>query len=1082
MKCSRCKSELPEASKFCTACGAMLQTRCPSCQQPNLINALFCGHCGIKLDTKSTDASAIAGRRQAERRQLTVLFCDIVDSTVLANRLDPEDLRELIGDYQDQVASAVAGMRGYVARFVGDGVVAYFGWPNADETHAESAVRAGVSILDAIRGLRVEVRIGIATGLVVVGDLVGSGARDEGEAVGATLSLAARLQALAMPGTIVVSNSTHNYLGRIFDFEALGKSELKGFEGQQQVWRIQGEPRLASRSEAIYGNLLVPLIGRNEEVDLLLRRWRQARSGEARVVLISGEAGIGKSRLIAELEQRLSGERHLNLRYFCSPHHQEIAFYPIISRWQYEAGFARGDTPTDRLAKIETALSFEGSTREDRALFGELLSVAVDNAYPMLDFSQGLKKKKQLDAISRRIVSLMRPGPTLILFEDLNWADPSTLELLDILVDRLPRETLLLMSFRSEFTAPWIGRAGVSLLALSRLDRAQSAELAEQVAFKHLLPSPLLDRIVAQTDGVPLFIEELTRAVLDSPIHSENPALSVPESLQASLLARLDRIPKAKQVARVGAVIGLEFSHALLTVVARLSEAELTQGLNELVGAGLAVRRGFPPDATYSFKHILVQETVYDSLLRSRRAEIHGAVVAAVEADPTLAAIEPGSLGAHCIQAGFLSKAASYYRIAGEGPTTVETRSQLENGLAATRALSDTGERRQLEGELSLALGRILMNTHGPANSEACEVFARASQVGRGSDSPDISARALFALGNLTMNRGDLDAARSFGQELLVLGEARAEPRFTIAARVRLGALAYFRGQFVLARDYLSEALAQTEDGERVLLDVVVSSAPNVTAGAHLAGTLACLGYPHTAKAQAERTIEAARRRNSASTMFALSVLIRTFLAIGDDAHCRRIAEELVATAEDLGFPYFRTFGNCYLGWLKAKEGKVEDGLRLLDESLSSFRELEIEVQGTWTRCLLSDALSWADRKPEALAVINDGLALSARTGVAWYDAELHRRRGELLFAGANVEPLAAEAALRNAVELARVQSAKVFELRAAVSLSRYLCTQNRKAEAQNSLSPIFGWFTEGTDMPLLREAKTVLDDISTST
>jgi tetratricopeptide (TPR) repeat protein len=354
-------------------------------------------------------------------------------------------------------------------------------------------------------------------------------------------------------------------------------------------------------------------------------------------------------------------------------------------------------------------------------------------------------------------------------------------------------------------------------------------------------------------------------------------------------------------------------------------------------------------------------------------------------------------LGAHCIQAGFLGKAASYYRIAGEGPTTVETKSQLESGLAVARNLPDTGERRRLEGELSLALGRMQMNTHGPANPEAREIFARASNIGRESDDPDVSARALFALGNITMNCGDFGAAQSFGEELLVLGQVRTEPRFTIAARARLGALAYFRGQFELAHDYLSKALTQYEDGERILLEVVVSSAPNVTAGAHLAGTLACLGYPNRAKAQAERTIETARRLNSASTMFALSVVIRAFLAIGDDVHCRRIAEELVATAERLGFPYFRTFSNCYLGWFKAKGGEVQDGLKLLDDSLSSFRDLKIEVQGTWTRGLLSDALALADRKSEALAVIDDGLTLSARTGVAWYDAELHRRKGEIL-------------------------------------------------------------------------------------
>ena len=462
--------------------------------------------------------------------------------------------------------------------------------------------------------------------------------------------------------------------------------------------------------------------------------------------------------------------------------------------------------------------------------------------------------------------------------------------LLDTLIDRLAHlNALLLVSFRPEFAAPWVGRAGVSLLALSRLDHRQSTALAVQVALKRDLPASLLDRIAVQTDGVPLFIEELTKAVLDSAMQPENTVLSVPDTLQASLMARLDRIPTAKQVARVGAVIGVEFSHALLAMVSQLPETELTQGLDALVKAGLTIRRGSPPDATYSFKHVLVQEAVYDSLLRSRRAEIHGAVVAAVEVEPSLAAIEPGLLGAHCVQAGLITKAASYYRTAGERSATAETRAQLERGLQVAANLPEGADRRRLEAELLLALGRILMNTRGPANSEATEVLTRAAAIGRELDDPDVLARALFALGNITMNRGDFRSAQSFGEDLLVLGQVSREPRLMVAARARLGALSYFRGQFAIARDYLSEALELCENGERALLDVAISSAPNVTAGAHLAATFACLGYPSRAIAQAKQTIDAARQLVSSSLLFALAVVARALLTIGDDARCREI-------------------------------------------------------------------------------------------------------------------------------------------------------------------------------------------------
>ena len=377
MNCAKCGSDVREGNSFCTACGAPLQIQCPSCQRPNTVDARFCGQCGANLAGTGTKVRLDESRQQAERRQITVMFCDIVDSTVLATRLDPEDLRELISIYQDRVASAIVGIRGYVARFVGDGVLAYFGWPNADETHAESAVRAGFTIIEAIRPHRLAVRIGIATGLVVVGDLVSVAATDKLAAIGATPNLAARLQTLAEPGTIVVSDSTRAQLSRHFNVDALGAIELKGFEAPQSAWRVLGETRLSSRSEALYGGALTPLIGRDEELDMLLRRWHQVESGEGHVVLVSGEPGIGKSRLIAELEERLARKPHLSLRYFCSPHHQENALHPIITRWQREAKFARGDNSEDRLRKLEAILTPAGTPVEDVALIADLLSGTV---------------------------------------------------------------------------------------------------------------------------------------------------------------------------------------------------------------------------------------------------------------------------------------------------------------------------------------------------------------------------------------------------------------------------------------------------------------------------------------------------------------------------------------------------------------------------------------------------------------------------------------------------------------------------------------------------------------------------------
>ena len=554
-----------------------------------------------------------------ERRQVTMLFCDLVGSTALSTRLDPEELRHVLQSYQTAIAAAVADKRGHLAHLIGDGVLAYFGWPNADEAQAESAVRAGLAIVEATRPLQLAVRIGIATGLVVVGDLIGSGSAKEFSAIGETPNLAARLQARAEPDTIVVSDATRALLGPLFEVRAVGLQELKGFDAPQRAWQVERDTALASRSEALFGGVIAPLVGRDEELDLLLRRWRQVKSGDGRVVLVSGEPGIGTSRLLAELEARLAGEPHLSLRLFCSPHHKDSPLHPVIARWEQEAGFVRGDTAAVRLRKLETLLSPSALSAEDMALLAGMLAIPTAGRYVRLDLGPQRKKERTFEALHRRLESVARMRPVLILFEDAHWADPSSLELLDATIERLANiPALLVISFRSEFAAPWIGRAEATLIALNRLDRRQSAALAAHVRASHAVSSAMMERILAQTDGVPLFIEELTKAVLETDAARDGSAraLAVPETLQASLTARLDRLPAAKQVAQIGAAIGREFSHALLAAVARVPTAQLAQGLEELVGSGLAFRRGVAPDVVYTFKHALVQDAAHDSLLK----------------------------------------------------------------------------------------------------------------------------------------------------------------------------------------------------------------------------------------------------------------------------------------------------------------------------------------------------------------------------------------------------------------------------------------------------------------------------------
>jgi class 3 adenylate cyclase/tetratricopeptide (TPR) repeat protein len=618
---------------------------------------------------------------RAERRHITVLFCDIVGSTPLSGRLDPEDLRKVIDAYQRSVAAVVTGLRGTIARFVGDGILVYFGWPTVDEAHAESAARAGLAIVTAIHPQRLAVRIGIATGLVVADDLVGAGVPQILVAVGETPNLAARLQSVAEPDAVVVSDATRAQLGRLFDLKDLGSIELKGFGAPQRAWQVLRETALASRSEALYGGALTPLIGRDNELDLLLRHWRQAKTGQGQAVLLSGEPGIGKSRLIAELEERLLKEQHISFRYFCSPHRGDTVLHPVIAHWER----VLGDAPAERLANLEAVLTPLATPPEDIRLIADLLSVPADAHHPALELSPIRRKERTFAALHRFIATRATLQPVLMLFEDAHWADPTSLELMDTIIPRLSDlPILLVVSFRPEFTASWVGQAGVTLITLSRLTRRQATELATQVTNEQVLPPLLLERVVAQSDGVPLFIEELTKAVVETTDACDSipSSLAVPATLQASLMARLDRLPAAKQVAQIAAVIGREFSDKLLSAVAWLPEVQLGQGLEELVEAGLASRRGVPPCANYAFKHALVRDAAYESLLRVRRAELHAAIVDAMERDADIATRQPEVLGYHCAQAGLDQKAAIYYlKAAGSPQRYAQVQVLLERAL-----------------------------------------------------------------------------------------------------------------------------------------------------------------------------------------------------------------------------------------------------------------------------------------------------------------------------------------------------------------------------------------------------------------
>ena len=673
----------------------------------------------------------------AERRQVTVMFSDLVGSTALSARMDPEDLREVISTYQKCVADTVNRFGGFVAKYMGDGVLVYFGYPQAHEDDAERAVRAGLELVAAVDALKIgaslQTRVGIATGLVVVGDLIGVGESQERGIVGETPNLAARLQGIAEPNTVVIAESTRKLLGNLFELQDLGTREVKGISEPVRAWTAVRPSAVESRFEALHASGLTALVGREEELELLLRRWSRAKTGEGQVVLLSGEAGIGKSRLTAALLERLTGEPHTRLRYFCSPQHTDSAFYPIISQMERAAAFVHDDIPQARFDKLDMMLAQTSTSKQDVALFAEMLSLPNDGRYPAIDLAPEQRRQRTLEAIVSQMEALARQNPILMIFEDAHWTDPTSLELFGRVVDRVRSvRVLLIVTFRPDFDPPWVGRAYVTFLAINRLGEREILAMIKGVIGNKALPANIRQDIIDRTDGIPLFVEEMTKAVLEAESQgavehlaaSVPPsALPVPASLQASLMARLDRLGTAKEVAQIGAAIGREFSHSLLAAVTRKPETAINSALDRLIAAGLLFQQGVPPHASYLFKHALVQDAAYGTLLREPRRALHARIAETLEDQfAEIAENQPELLARHCTEAGLTEKAASLWGKAGqrslERSALVEAIEQFTRALDQIAAVPATPTLRREQIKLQVAFITPLIHVKGHAAPE----------------------------------------------------------------------------------------------------------------------------------------------------------------------------------------------------------------------------------------------------------------------------------------------------------------------------------------------------------------------------
>ena len=1045
------------------------------------------------------DYGTEASQDTAERRQVTVMFSDLVGSTALSARMDPEDLREVISAYQKCVAETVGRFGGFVAKYMGDGVLVYFGYPHAHEDDAERAVRAGLELVAAVSDLKthatLQTRVGIATGLVVVGDLIGSGAAQEQAIVGETPNLAARLQGVAEPNSVVIAESTRKLVGNLFELEDLGAKDLKGIAGPVRAWAALRQASVEGRFEALHATGLTELVGREEELELLLRRWSKAKSGEGQVVLLSGEPGIGKSRLTAALLERLAAEPHTRLRYFCSPQHTDSALYPIISQMERAAGFAHDDTSQAKLDKLDALLAQSSTPRQDAALLAEMLSLPNNGRYPTLELAPQQRRQKTLEALTAQLEALSSTNPVLMIFEDVHWIDPTTLEALERTVDRLRTlGVLLIITYRPEFEPPWIGRPYVTALTLNRLGEREIAAIIDGVTGNKPLPESIRQDIIERTDGVPLFVEEMTKAVLEAESEGDalkttaavpSSAVTVPASLHASLMARLDRLGPAKEIAQIGAVIGREFPYELLGVVARRHEAELRAALDRLSEARLVFRRGTPPDAIYTFKHALVQDAAYSTLLRGDRQQLHAHIAEALEERfPEWIAREPELLAHHFAEARQTERAIGYWLKAGERAAgrsaNLEAVRQLTRGLETLQTLPESPERDRRELAFQIAIGTPLIAVQGYSAPETGAAYSRARVLCErlGEAEPLVATLSgefvfYFVRGNYPMMRRLTDEARQ-------VSERFPNPVVRLAGHRLAGITAMHFGAFSEARSEF-EAILRLYDASRHRSEPVhYVHDPKVSALTYLALVLWMLGLPEQARRSSVAAFQCAAELDQAN----LTAHVRNFAGaglaelLGDVAAVRAHAEAIIELAERHSLGYWRVNGLILRGWALAQEGAAEAGIELMCRNAADRAALGVGWYQARYLCMLAAVYAQTGQAEAGLRVIAEAKDLVARNDEHMWESELDRIEGELRrMQGASASDV--EACFARAVARSHQQCAMSLELRAGTSLARLWRDHGKRSEARDLLAPVYGWFTEGFDTRDLKEAKALLEELS---
>jgi len=1086
MKCPQCGAASPEGKNFCGDCGAALTVS------------------GGRRVAEGKDPRAAVlikpAPTEAERRPLTVFFCDLAGSTKLSTEVDPEDLREVISAYQRCAADIIADYGGFIAKYVGDGILVYFGYPHAHEDDAARAVSAALALVEAVGNIRspvivepLQVRVGIAAGDVVVGDLIGAGAAQEPVDVGATPNLAARLQAVAAPDAVVISSVTKRMAAGLFEYLDLGTVQVEGFAEPIRAWQVLRPSAVESRFEALHADTRTPLVGRECQADLLLRCWARARIGQGQMVLLSGEPGIGKSRIVAEVIEHLSGERFSHLRFFCSPDHVDSALHPLLARIERAADLKRDDVPDRKLQKLEALLPSSRNKFEDVALLAELLSISTDGRGPALKLSPEQKKEKTLATLVAQFETLAAQQPVLMLCEDIQWIDPTSLELLDRLAARIaPLPVMILLTFRPDFEPPWLRQPHVVWHQLSRLDREEARQIIEHLARGKTLPQKLTEQILDQTDGVPLFIEELTKMVLESGLLHEEGGdfvlygpllpLAVPPTLQASLVARLDRLGPVKEVAQTAAAIGREFTFEMLRGVSSRPEHDLQTALDQLTASGLIFEQGTRPSSTYAFKHALVQDAAYGTLLRSRRRQLHGRIGDTLEMHfPEIASSQPEIVARHYTEAGVAAKAIGYWlkagHLAGTRSADIEARRHLTKGLELVRRLPPGPEQDRQELTFLSLLGPALIATKGHAAPEPIAAYQRAIELIRMKRDSAGQASVFFGLFSIYYNQARFAEALELAHEFLRLAEQCNETASRVVAHGMLVGLHNVFGEFSSARDLAAQTLPLLDSMRHGPSEWRYTTHLGVSGKIQSAIASWHLGFPDQSIALERDALAATERMNhQVTTASVLSFLALSAFRRRDFDELRQSAARMHAYARERSMTQLMAWSTCLEGSAIATAdpvkatAQIESGIGLCE------RIKNRAFQPIWLAGL-AEAQFAAGRDNDALHTADAALAIAERCRERWMDAELWRLKGCIVIrmVGGTIEK-EAEACFYRALACADEQNSRMLALRAARSLAELWTRQGLRSKARELLARRYTSFTEGFDTPDLKQAKNLLD------